>query len=882
MKRLTIIIYLIIFQSFLCVYPQGLQFHGNEKTIADRSSLSIPGEDEKPKVVSEYGVDLEVRNHNLNSPGIILYLRDTTGDEAFSLIFNYDFGENKAVFTFAKNGEKTLFSTSFTKEKVLEKYMPVSIRINTVSGVIDISIGSHKSTIRMPELKGIQFSPQLYFGMSRNIVECASFSIRNLRITADNSTTDIPLSECDGENVHDSPKKVIGKVKNPKWLINRSFSWNPILKVHSSTPTGFAFDKTRQKFHSYNADSIKTYDILSKELSILPLKGDSLPTKLGMNLIDAESGTIIPYEIYHNAFFAKINPETGEWKTLNVSEPKAVWHHHAHAYRKKDNSLILFGGYGNRTYSDKLVRFNFNNNIWDTIPLSGDKIPPRFFTSMMMTESEDSIYLYGGKGNLEGKQDLGTIYYYDLYLIDLNSKKVKKLWEQPAPENDRVPARTLLPDPDRKHFYAMMYPEYQPHSSLQLFRININDGSATAVGDSIPIISEEIATNVALYDNPAFEQIYCVVQEFEKYGQSTTSVFSISAPPVSASQLLALSENANDNKNKLWIYIAAASLIVIAIGIILIMRKRKRTDIVNKKDCDNADKKDRDFTDTPIPDSITTEPVLQKVTDNSAQTIESNDSPEIPSESQSEVQEMNSISLFGPFSVKDTSGRDITYMFSRKLKLLFLYILLCTISKNGVTSSDLSSIFWSDKEPDKVKNLRNVTLNKLRKVLAEMNGVNLVYEQGLFRIDLSGDCYCDISRLYNISSSLHNLNPGKDQCAEINSIFVKGKFMVDTEDPIFDYFHQKIDSYIIDYLSERIEYSFRRGKYVTTRRLCNSLLKTDPLSELALTYAIKSCRVTGRNDKALTIYNNFIKEYRKMMGEDYPKSIEELESTNGY
>lgn len=243
---------------------------------------------------------------------------------------------------------------------------------------------------------------------------------------------------------------------------------------------------------------------------------------------------------------------------------------------------------------------------------------------------------------------------------------------------------------------------------------------------------------------------------------------------------------------------------------------------------------------------------------------------------------MNSISLFGPFSVKDTSGRDITYMFSRKLKLLFLYILLCTISKNGVTSSDLSSIFWSDKEPDKVKNLRNVTLNKLRKVLAEMNGVNLVYKQGLFRIDLSGDCYCDISRLYHISSSLHNLNPGKDQCAEINSIFVKGKFMVDTEDPIFDYFHQKIDSYIIDYLSERIEYSFRRGKYVTTRRLCNSLLKTDPLSELALTYAIKSCRVTGRNDKALTIYNNFIKEYRKMMGEDYPKSIEELESTNGY
>lgn len=874
MKRLSIILYLILFQSFLCVYPQGLQFHGNEKTIADRSSLSIPGEDDRSQEVAKYGVELEVRNHNLNSPGNILYLHNTKGDEAFSLIFNYDLGESKAVFTFAKNGEKTLFSTSFTKEEVQEKYLPVSIRINTLSGVIDIAIGSHKSTILMPELKDSHLFPQLYFGMSRNIVECASFSIRNLRIVTDNTTTDIPLSECDGENVHDSNRNVIGKIKNPKWLINRSFSWNPIWKAYSSTPTGFAFDKTRQKFHSYNADSIKTYNILSKELTMLPLKGDSLPTKLGMNLIDAESGTIIPYEIYHDALFAKINPETGEWKTLNVSEPKAVWHHHAHAYRKKDNSLILFGGYGNRAYSDKLVRFNFNNNLWDTIPLSGDKIPPRFFTSMMMTKSEDSIYLYGGKGNLEGKQDLGTIYYYDLYLIDLNSKKVKKLWEQPAPENDRVPARTLLRDPDRKHFYAMTYPEYQPHSSLQLFRIDINDGSATAVGDSIPIVSEEIATNVALYDNPAFEQIYCVVQEFEKYGQTTTSVYSISAPPVSADQLLALSGNATDNKNKLWLYIAGGIMIIIAVGIILIIRKRKRTKAktANKKDCS--------ITDTATPDTITAEPTLQKDTLNSALTIESGDSPDIPSESQPEVQETNSISLFGPFSVRDKSGRDITYMFSRKLKLLFLYILLYTITKNGVTSSDLNSVFWSDKEPDKVKNLRNVTLNKLRKVLTEMNGVNLIYEQGLFRIDFSDDCYCDISRLYQISSSLHNFNPGKDQCAEINSIFVKGKFMVDTEDPIFDYFRQKIDSYITDYLSERIEDTFRRGKYDATRRLCNTLLKSDPLSELALMFAIKSCRATGRNDKALTIYNNFVKEYRMMMGEDYPKTIEEIESTN--
>lgn len=871
MKRLSIILYLILFQNLLCVYPQGLQFHGNEKTIAERSSLSIPGEDEETKKVVKYGVDLEVRNHNLNSPGNILYLRNTKGNEAFTLTFNYNVENRNAVFIFAKNGEKTIFSTSFTKEEVQEKYLPVSIRINTLSGVIDIAIGSHKSTIPMPELKDTQLFPQLYFGMSRNIVECASFSIRNLRIITDNTTTYIPLSECVGENVHDSNRNVIGNIKNPKWLINRSFSWNPIWKVYSSTPTGFAFDKTRQKFHSYNADSIKTYNILSKGLTMLPLKGDSLPTKLGMNLIDAESGAIMPYEIYHDALFAKINPETGEWKMLNVSEPKAVWHHHAHVYRKKDNSLILFGGYGNRTYSDKLVRFNFNNNLWDTIPLSGDKIQPRFFTSMMLTESEDSIYIYGGKGNLEGKQDLGTIYYYDLYLIDLNSKKVKKLWEQPAPENDRVPARTLLQDPDRKHFYAMMYPEYQPHSSLQLFRIDINDGSATAVGDSVPIVSEEIATNVALYDNPAFEQIYCVVQEFEKYGETTTSVYSISTPPVSSSQLLSFSEsNGLKRWSTLW-YIAGGCVAALTLfAAVIIRRQRKPTKTKN------IEPNQATFSEQAIelPENNGTKEVsVPEGSDSSESELSQNDTT---STYRFMYPEKNCISLFGPLSTLDSSGRDITYMFSRKLKLVFLYILLNTISKKGVTSNDLNSVFWADKEPDKVKNLRNVTINKLRKVLTEIEGISLVYEQGLFRIDVSDSCYCDYLQVYRITSSLQNHPLDDEKSAELNTIIIKGKFLADTEDSIFDYYRQEMETYMIEYLTEKITDYYRLGKYDTARRLSNSLLRIDPLSEHALTYGIKAYRATGRHDKAMALYNSFTKEYRNMMGEDFPRSMEDL------
>ena len=536
-----------------------------------------------------------------------------------------------------------------------------------------------------------------------------------------------------------------------------------------------------------------------------------------------------------------------------------MWHHHAHAFRSKDNSLLLFGGYGNREYSGALIRYDLTTHSWDSIPLKGDRITPRFFTSMMMTPSQDTIYLYGGKGNAEGKQDLGIKYYYDFYLIDLKSKIVKKLWEQSPPQVDRVPARTLIIDPDGRHFYAMTYPEYRPHSSLQLYRINMVDGSSIAVGDSIPIVSEEIATNVALYDNPMLERIYCVVQEFEKYGENTTTVYTISTPPVSADSVVSDAGEKSDKKTVfIWIACCLGAIIIICVMLMKLKRHRKRKS---------------DYEAEELSESIPqTQSMPQPEHRSKFQSISLQPIP-LP---ESEYPERNCISLFGPFSVRDTAGKDITYMFSRKLKLVFIYILLNTVSRNGVSSSELNSMFWADKEPDKVKNLRNVTLNKLRKSLSEMEGISLLYERGRFRIDLEESCYCDFREVWEISSSLRNTSFNKEQSDKLNSIFLHGNFLTDIEDPAFDYYRQRMEAYIVGYLTEIIEEDFAKGRYDSVNRLCRSLLKVDPLSETALSYGIKSCMASGKTAKARSIYETFSKDFLKTMGEDYTVAFEEF------
>ena len=42
----------------------------------------------------------------------------------------------------------------------------------------------------------------------------------------------------------------------------------------------------------------------------------------------------------------------------------------------------------------------------------------------------DELYIFGGKGNKYGKQELSTHYYLGLYAINLKSKQSRTIWEK--------------------------------------------------------------------------------------------------------------------------------------------------------------------------------------------------------------------------------------------------------------------------------------------------------------------------------------------------------------------------------------------------------------------------------------------------------------------
>lgn len=730
----------------------------------------------------------------------------------------------------------------------------------------EIKIGSHQATLEDIGLEGQKFTPQPFFGMCDYILETASFSIRNLTIGNGEKSWHFPLNENRGEDVHDSQGKVIGHITNPIWLINNSYHWNPVFQYYSITPSGLAFSPKSQRFHIYNRDSITSYDLnkqTSDKQAYNTTKNSRLHVRLGMNFPHESQDRIYAYELMPGeTYIADMDPETADWKMIEESDRLVQLHHHCAIFLSQKHRFIFFGGYGNRHYYNDFLSYDLAQDRWDTLHFQGDPISPRFFASIALTPDQRHAYIYGGKGNETGNQDIGIQYYYDCYQLDFETLRIKKLWEHKAPQAHRVPARNMILSKDGKYLYQLGYPEYKPQSFLQLYRISVANGSYEALGDSIPMTSEEIATNANLYFNPERDEFYCAIQEFEKYGECTTRIYSLANPPVSWAATQCYDVLPNKQKDTSRLYIIALIIAIVSVSLFVILKRRKR--LVPTP-----------ATSSPVaPASPHPVPVIEKAEEQETQDTVQEDIflPNLPISNRK-----NSLSLFGTFTAMDKNGRDITYMFSPKIKHIFLYLLVNSITKDGVLSSDLNALFWPDKSDDKIKNLKNVTINHLRKVLQEMEGIELIHQQGYFKIQLMEECYCDYQHFLMLTGDMQQIPTAEGELKELYGIFAQGKFLHTIESSLFDYAKQTTETFVIHLLSEQIGCLYKNGKDKSTVYVCKMLFSIDPLSDTAMTYTVCTYRRQNKSDKAMQFYMTFCKEYRKVMGEDYPIVFEEVD-----
>lgn len=717
--------------------------------------------------------------------------------------------------------------------------------------VLTIRIGDNEKKITSLGLKDT-FCPHLFFGRYDYILDMPTFAIRNLKLEGDRSHSyTFPLNENEGEEVHTSTGKVLGTVVNPVWLINGSYHWEKLFEYSFQTPSGITFEPDSQRLIIFSQDSLLTYNLLKRQ----PQKysySNKLPVKLQLatHFMNTTDGKLYVYELNNlplgDATVAALDLNNQEWKQTGVAALPVQLHHHDGFWDETTGKYLVFGGFGNKRFNNTFLEYDIEGDRWDTLSYSGDRIIPRYFSGMAVNKNREHIYVFGGMGNESGEQSVGRNYLHDLYLLDRKQQSVRRLWQN-ASGHRLVVARDMILTPDEKYIYALCYPEYLSDTYLQLYRLTVDDGTMKALGDSIPMRSEEIMTNANLYYNSLTHEYYCTTTEFDKKGHTVIRTYVLSAPPVSLDEIRSYGSRSSLEIRWLWI-MAGIGVLLLAGGVLFVRKKRgKQRNAVLESS------------------SVLMSPPVGREPDKSVQGKETLAKEDF----ESSLVRPNAVYLFGPFTVIDRNGRDITHLFSSRLRQVFIYILLHS-THNGVLSASLNEVFWPDKPDDKVKNLKGVTINQIRKNLAELDGVELVHDKGYFRLVFT-DCYCDYFRFRTLKNAEEVEN-------ELGILLMRGKFLDGMDAGMMDHFKQKVEEFLSSFLPLEIERLYQQHKYDAVIRFCNVLFRVDPVNELALAYGMHALNHTGSSQEAILQYSLFVREYRQMMNEEYSISYAELMS----
>lgn len=836
----------------LFAYSQGLLFQANDKEIKERTSLQIFQEGEIPCFTKNFQLSFELSIRDFDTFGYVFLLKEDQGKTKYSFTYTYLDGEN-STFKFNTDGKENHYSLNLRNDALAYQWIPVSFAFDLQQDVLTIRIGDNEKKITSLGLKDT-FCPHLFFGRYDYILDMPTFAIRNLKLEGDRSHSyTFPLNENEGEEVHTSTGKVLGTVVNPVWLINGSYHWEKLFEYSFQTPSGITFEPDSQRLIVFSQDSLLTYNLLKRQ----PQKysySNKLPVKLQLatHFMNTTDGKLYVYELNNlplgDATVAALDLNNREWKQTGVAALPVQLHHHDGFWDETTGKYLVFGGFGNKRFNNTFLEYDIEADRWDTLSYSGDRIIPRYFSGMAVNKNREHIYVFGGMGNESGEQSVGRNYLHDLYLLDRKQQSVRRLWQN-ASDHRLVVARDMILTPDEKYIYALCYPEYLSDTYLQLYRLTVDDGTMKALGDSIPMRSEEIMTNANLYYNSLTHEYYCTTTEFDKKGHTVIRTYVLSAPPVSLDEIRSYGSRSSLEIRWLWI-MAVIGVLLLAGGVLFVRKKRGKQRNV-----------------APESSSVLMSPPFGREPDKSVQGKETLAKEDF----ESSLVRPNAVYLFGPFTVIDRNGRDITHLFSSRLRQVFIYILLHS-THNGVLSASLNEVFWADKPDDKVKNLKGVTINQIRKNLAELDGVELVHDKGYFRLVFT-DCYCDYFRFRTLKNAEEVEN-------ELGILLMRGKFLDGMDAGMMDHFKQKVEEFLSSFLPLEIERLYQQHKYDAVIRFCNVLFRVDPVNELALAYGMHALNHTGSSQEAILQYSLFVREYRQMMNEEYSTSYAELMSKN--
>lgn len=237
----------------------------------------------------------------------------------------------------------------------------------------------------------------------------------------------------------------------------------------------------------------------------------------------------------------------------------------------------------------------------------------------------------------------------------------------------------------------------------------------------------------------------------------------------------------------------------------------------------------------------------------------------------SERNERNGIYLFGGFRVIDSESTDITARFSPILRELLL-LLVCYTPKGGISSEQIKTTLWYDKDEKSAVNNRSVSLFKLRNLLHGVGSFDIRSNQGRWVLEAA-------SELVDYYRFIDLIKAGvltRSQTEEMLTLVEAGPLLAGFNELWADTLKADVTDSILTALTH-----FALGLNIHDQAdllldVCDAIAKFDSLNETALALKCKACREKGNNILSRQIFTNFQKEYQAVYGEPFPREYSEI------
>jgi two-component SAPR family response regulator len=846
--RITILFLTFLFLNICQLYAEynyGLRFKSKDVEKKFRTGLDIT----QTGAISfnqGFRITFDLSFRSFDGFGYILRLKDVKTGAQLDLISKSDKASPGMYLVFNKKEiEQSINLSKISND--LNRWNSIAIQYDAQTGIVELTFNDETISEQINYPGNSDFF--LGFGVVNNYgfdtKEVPFISIRDVSIYTDGKHKYCwPLNEQEGSISKDSFTGKEAELKNPEWELPHHARWMFLNSIKLSEKPKIAYDNSRERIYLVcDGNKIYYHDLKDNRFDSIVYSGNPpLNEKDNQFIITEDSKLLVYSHVVDN--LSVFDREGAKWsQQIEMHDSLPTYWHHNKLINPLNNKVTTICGYGFYKYNSDILEFDEIQKKWQKTDFSGDSIFPRYLSALGQNQAnKDQFYLFGGLGNKSGDQVLGTRFYYDLYLIDFRVKSIKRIWDlQGLKTADFTPVNSLWIDEDQKSFYTLCFAHNDEKSSLKILKASLTSPEYEFIGDSIPYYFIDVQSYADIFYWKSHRKMVAVTSCMTGDGRYEIIFYSIQTPPGNLEPEEVISEKKSFQSHFKFIFLIG--LVLILIIAFYFFRKK-----IFKKRVDNPSAV-VNYLATGLKNPCKAEPLNP-----------------------------GSINLFGGLQIIDNKGQNITYRFSPTVKELFVLILLHSDNPgNGISSVELREILWPDKQIESANNNRGVNIAKLRSILGDVGGLEIIHENSSWRLKADNTIFCDyfyISELISENDLQYFLS--EENIFQLLKYLKRGDILPEIQTEWIDKHKSEIDNEIVALL-EMLMQQFEMNKQPgIVLEIANTVFLFDQCNETAIKYKCRALNHLGKHGLAVKTYDEFALKYESLYGEEYKENIKNL------